>query len=841
MNPKFKLKALVLPCLTVMNAFWSLSTLADATPVESDTVELDTVVVVGQADAFDRAINQQKDSDNLITIMTANDIGEFPDSNASESLQRMVGLSIERDQGEGRFVRVRGLGPDFNAVTINGVRVPSPENDVRAVALDVVPSDLLGSLEVVKVLTPDMDADSLGGAVNLKTLSAFDKDGEFYKGHVEVGYDENVSEYSPAISGVYTNIFSFDGRQDRLGIALSASYQNRSFGSDNTETGGDWSIEDGVAQLEAFEARDYDIERERIGLAANFDWELNTNTQLFLRTLHSQFADDEIRNAAIFEFEENEDGSEFPTNGSREHEVEIERELKARKETQQVQSIMVGGEHRWDNWQTEFVLSHSHAEEDQPNAISGAVFKSDAFSDAGFNNTREPTIAVSDAYLDSDNYELDEIEVEDSFTEDNESAVKVDLTRSLIHKGNAWDLSTGLKLSRREKSNQNTTWVVDEFGDHSDSLSDYDGSSVDYDLGSFGPSINPGSIRDVVNSSDLDEFVDDEESIINDYTIDEDIDATYLQARGEIGNWTTIFGLRYEKTSTLASGFEYIKSEEGDDIVNRRRIGKDYEHVLPSAQVKFSPTNNIVWRAAYTNSIVRPNFEQLSPGLIIEDDEAEAGNPLLKALESQNLDVSFEYYMDDFGAVSVALFHKNIDNFIYESVTEFDDDVAAALGYEELSGFANGEEATLKGLEFNYLQRLPGALNNMFFSTNFTLTDSEAELAERTIPLPNQSDLTANVALTYENHAMSLRLSSVYKSEYLLEVGDEKAEDVYESDHSQIDFIGKYYLGDRYVISFKALNLTDEPYYTYTGKESLNHQYESYGRTFQLGFSIVNF
>ena len=116
-------------------------------------------------------------------MVHADGIGQLPDDNAAEALQRIPGVSTERDQGEGRFVSVRGLGADLNAVTINGTLVPAPESDRRGVALDVLPSELVQSLAVVKTLTPDMDANSLGGTVQVESLSAFDHDGLFLYGN----------------------------------------------------------------------------------------------------------------------------------------------------------------------------------------------------------------------------------------------------------------------------------------------------------------------------------------------------------------------------------------------------------------------------------------------------------------------------------------------------------------------------------------------------------------------------------------------------------------------------------------------------------------------------------
>lgn len=188
------------------------------------------VEVVGQAVSIDKALKEQRSSDSVKSVVHADGIGQLPDDNAAEALQRIPGLSVERDQGEGRFVSVRGIAPDLNSVTINGTLVPSPEGDRRAVALDVLPSELVQSLSVVKTLTPDMDANSLGGTIEVESLSAFDHDGLFYSISGEGSHDDNVGKTSPKFSGAFSNRFSLGDGVDNFGVAAALSWQERDFG-----------------------------------------------------------------------------------------------------------------------------------------------------------------------------------------------------------------------------------------------------------------------------------------------------------------------------------------------------------------------------------------------------------------------------------------------------------------------------------------------------------------------------------------------------------------------------------------------------------------------------------
>ncbi len=807
---------------------------------------LEHITVVGQGGALGRSLSRQRNADNIVTAASADAIGEFPDSNASESLQRLPGLSIERDQGEGRYVRVRGLAPDLNAVTYNGSRLTSPDAGSRAIGLDVIPSDLLQSIEVTKTLTPDMDADSLGGAIEIKSLSAFDKPDRFVKLSAEGSYDDHQSQWGPKVAATYSDRFALGGEEDSFGVALSGSWFNRRFGSENVETGGSWAFDDGQALLEETEMRDYQIERERLGLAANFDWRPTEMSNLFLRTLYSRFNDEETRNALVTEFD---DGV---VAGQADLATEHSRELKSRTETQTMRTVVLGGEHKWDAWTASFQGGWSLAETDRPDAIAGAAFEQELDAGVAYADSRKPVVSGPEALYQSSAFELDEVETESNFARDEEYNLRLDLAREFDLRDLFLEVKGGAKISRRKKENQEDHWVYEEFGDASELLNDYASGPVDYSLGRFGPGISEDAIHGLVNQLDRNDAVDELESIINDYQINEDINAGFLMFTGDWGDLRAVTGVRYEATRTRAKGWAY---SEIDDAYSRRDVRNDYQDWFPSAQLRYALNDNVVLRAAWTESMVRPTFEQMAPGYLLEGDEDEIeasfGNPDLKPLTSSNYDLSAEYYGEGIGVLSLGLFYKDIKQFIYQA------DLAGTGDYqdfEEAVTYVNGDTAKLYGAEFNaahQFSELPAPWNGLLLSTNLTLSRSDATIgwyddgvyASRDIAFPSQSDVTGNLALGYENQWLSLRLSAAYKSEYLQEVSelDDARYDVYADDHLQFDFIAKGHINKKLMVYFKALNLTDEPYYAYTGQRSYNAQYEQYGRTYQLGLSYIGF
>ena len=816
--------------------------------VSLSSKDVEHIMVVGQQGALSKSMNRQRGADNVLNVVSADVLGNFPDSNISESLQRVPGLSIERDQGEGRFVRVRGMAPDYNSVSMNGTRLPSPESDRRAVALDVVPSDLLQSVEVSKTLTPDMDADALGGAIEVKSLSAFDRDDTYVNLSAEASQDSLTDNTNPKLAASYSDVIG-----EKLGIAIGASWYNRDFGSDNVETGGNWDFTDGTgygnAALESVDHRDYEINRERLGIGVNFDYRPSDDTDLYLRTLYSEFDDTETRNSAKTKWKS-------PLQAGELSQGKTTRSLKSRSENQNITSYVLGGETRFERWTLDYQASHSTASADKPRDIAGADFVA-KIDDTGFSDTQRPHIIAPESYYQTDNFELDEIELAESKAKDTINSAQFDLSRQLSLGGYPAEVKTGLKLSRRDKTNREEVWIYSDFADQGVSddallLSQYSGDEVDYSLGRFGAGINASPVWDLVDSLDADANRDDIESTINDFDITEDVNAAYLMGHLDIGKLRILTGLRFEQNQwdSKGHGFDGV-SGDFIDINNT----SDEDHWLPALHLTYRYSDNTVLRGAWTNTLVRPTFGQLAPGYLREEDDGDIdltfGNPHLKSLESMNFDLSLEHYFGNIGLVSAGLFYKDIDNFIYKA------DLAGRGDYVDAHSavtYINGDSAHISGIELSYVQEfyfLPEPFNGLVLNSNLTYTDSAASISwlddgaehSRDIPMPSQSDITANLSLGYENTYASVWLSAAYKSEYLQEVSeiDDSRLDLYEDSHLQWDFVAKAHITTSLTLYFKGVNLTDEPYYSYAGNSAYNAQYEAYGRTFQLGVQYTNY
>ena len=829
-----------------LHAGFRISTLALAIAGSSASwaqATTEVMTIIGQAAQMEQALEEQRLSNNTESVVHADAIGQLPDENAAEALQRVPGISVERDQGEGRFVRVRGLGADLNSVTINGTLVPAPESDRRAVAMDVLPSELIQSLSVVKTLTPDMDANSLGGTIEVESLSGFDHDGLFYSLSTEASYDDNTGDTSPEVSGAFSNRFSVGDGVDNLAIATALSWADRSFGSDNVETGGAWDFDDPAgARLEELEERRYDINRERAGIGLNVDYRPDEDTELYLRTLYSRFKDSETRQANVIEF------ADAQLAGER-GDAEGAREIKDREETQEIKSLVIGGERQLGDWKVAAQYGYSEAEEDSPLHTPGAVFEgNDDFLNAGYNDSKQPNLSIDDAFYDPANFSLAEIEREQGLTTDTEQNIRVDLTRDWFMADLPSQLQFGAKFSTREKDNNLDVWAYEDFDSYG--FTDDQLSLEQFVSGTtrLGPKISASALERLLSGLNPADFYDDEESRINDFTIQENINAAYLMNTVDIDDLRIIAGLRYEGTRLKTEGTGL--NEGVFESVDTRN---SYHHWLPGLHAIYQLGANSQLRASWTNSVVRPTFGQLFPGFVVDGNEAEFGNPNLKPLESSNLDLGIEHYMGRAGAVSAFVFYKDIENFVYDADLAGTGDYAT---FDEAMSYVNGDSATVYGLELAYAQKfswLPAPWNGLLVNANTTLSRSDADIEQynpdtgrmqsRSIDLPGQSDLTGNLTLGWENDKLSLRVSANYKSDYLDEVGDvlDKRYDYRVDDQLFVDLSASYFLTDNLQLFMAAQNITDESYYVYTGDRKYNAQYEEYGPTYKVGLTLTHF
>jgi len=800
-----------------------------------------SVVITGQRAVLAKSIAAQEKADNIVNVLSSDDIGNLPDKNAAEALARLPGVAVQRDQGEGRYVTVRGLGPDLNAVTINGALVPSPEASRRAVALDVLPAGLIRSLEVSKTLTPEQDANSLGGTVEVRTMSAFDLPGSLLSVSAAASHDQNTGRNSPSAGLLWASRFAGGS----FGVAVGLSGEKRKFGSDNVETGGAWDGE----RLSGFELRDYLPVRERRAAALNLDFRPQAGNSWFLRSFLSRFSDDEVRDRLTVS---NVSGGAL-TEGVPAS-ARLERRIRQRKYTQEIQSAILGTQQKLGAWRLDAQGGRSHANEDTPEALNDGRFRGNAnFKDVSFSNGQRPALQAPTAAYDPASYSLNAITLQQRYSQDAEQHLKFDLGREFDLGDMRSALKFGAKASRREKRNDTNQWSYGAKAvPGSASMASFvQDRQLDYPFGPIGKALDPTAIRarmaglDRSNGARL-----AAESAINDFTLNEDIDAAYLQNTLSQGDWRLLVGVRAEHTAFAAAG---VRTSGG--AITPLQRSRSYTNWLPALQLRYDLDRDTSLRSAWTNAVVRANFSQLAPGIALASaTEATIGNPDLNPLKSHNLDLGVERVIGNDGALSAYLFYKDIKEFTYTTNLAGSGQWA---GYTSATTYANGDTAKVNGIELSWqqpLRMLPAPFNGLLLGANGALTDSRASIARfdgktgamaaRRIPLPGQSDRVMNLTLGYEAGPLSMRIALNYKSPYLLELGSDilnGAQDRIVDTQKQVDFSLSWQLAKGVQLSFDVANLNNEKYYVYQGVKQHNAQYEQYGRTYKLGLKASVF
>lgn len=810
--------------------------------LNNDTQELESVVVVGVLQGQAKALNQQKSADNIKSIIAAEQIGRFPDPNVAEAIQRVPGAAIQRDQGEGRYVLVRGLAPQFTNISINGEQIPSPEADIRYIALDAIPADQLAAIEISKALTPDMDGDAVGGAVNLVTRKAVSGDARF-SGTLIGGYNDLMGRPNAQGSLQYGQRFA----DDRLGVLLNSSYYVTERGSDNWER-----------DASEIELRDYELTRTRLGLSGTIDYRISDVSEIYFRGIYNDFTDREWRRRYIFI--PNVDDSPFEDH-------EIERAVKDRFESQTIASFNFGGVHTLPKFTIDYEAAYSYAEQDtpfdnevvfiaEPDNLTTSFTNRDfasfttIFEDEEALQGENRTFTPQTAYLNNSLYVFDELETGNTLAEDRNITGKFNVSVPYEIGGNNAMLKFGAKARFKEKTFDVVQNAFGWSGADDLLLSQFEGGLLDDNFlgGQYQLAANADmeSVLRFFNNNragfelDVESKIEDENS--ESFTANEDVYAGYLMTRVQLDRLMLLGGVRYELTEVSYTSNTVFYDNEGDlDGVITEEGSSDYDFILPQLHLKYQIDNNNNIRAAATYSYARPNFENIVPQTVIELNEKEGtiGNPDLLPVSAFNLDLMYEKYYGNVGILSAGVFYKKLDDFIYNSLTEQEIDGVADV---EVIQAVNGDQADLLGVELAYQRNfdfLPGILSGLGIYMNYTYTSSTASIVRgdvnEEITLPGQAEHIGNFSLSYDRGRFNTRLSANYRGSYLLEIGEEAAEDVYLNDRLQLDWTMMFAIDRKFRLFAEFLNLTDSAYEVYMGDEDTVIQREFYSWWSRIG------
>lgn len=801
----------------------------DAT-LATAVVQLDDLVVNAYATGSARAANIERTSDNLRSVVASDAFGQFPDGNAAEALNRVPGVSVERDQGEGRFVVVRGIDPNLNVVALDGIALASPSADERKTLLDTIPLEVVDNLSVSKTTTPDQPGDAIGGYIEISSPSAFDHEGFHTRGSASLLYAELTEDFGHEFSASVGDRF---GPSRTWGLVVSFVHSEREFGSDNVEAD-PWEPEGSGYVTGEVQYRDYDLVRERLGLNANLEFRPDDANRYFLRVGYNQYRDTEQRQALVLEPDNTVSAT---VGGFTDDDTAVVRELKVREETMRIWVASLGGEHRPGDWVIDYSAAVSAAEEDTPDEFE-VVYELDGAAETAFSGTAGRTPRVNftggDDPTTPANYEFDGVTLTEQLAKERDFSARINLRRDFASEVFRYVKFGGLTRFKT-KENDIEARESDDNPGAVDNYSAFASSGLRDFLRAGVPGIRPAIRSFFLNNQaafDMERALED--STVGDYETDEDVYAAYLMGNFRFGKTSVITGARVEHTEFETRGFSY---NDDTDAVGATRFAKDYTDVLPGLHLRHDATKDLVFRASVTRSISRPSFFQSAPGRLIVpgDTEVEQGNPDLDPYQATNLDVSASYYSKVAGNFSAGVFHKDIRDFIYQQTLPGGD---AATGFDLIT-YRNGEEGSILGLELGW-QRQLGA--GFALAASGTWSDGEASVLgadagdpSRDLPFVKQSDFIGQLALSFEQKRFFARLGYTVRSEYLDEIGGEPLEDRYVDHYFQIDFYGSYAFARNWKLYVEVNNLTNEPLEAYWGESGRLAQYEEYGVSGAVG------
>lgn len=849
----------------------------------TEDTQLDEVQITGYSIGSQaRALNTQKNKQNITNIVSTDQIGKFPDANIGDAVKRIPGITMQVDQGEARNIIVRGLSPQLNSVTLNGSRIPSAEGDNRNVQMDLIPSDMIQTIEVNKAVTPDMDADALGGSVNLITRTS----PQGFRLSATVGSGINFITDKRILNGAF--LLGNRSKNEKFGWMVSASINDNDFGSDDVEA--EWTDEfeynTGVQDSEGddileevnvnpyanvFEIREYLVQRVRRSFSANLDYKLDDNNTIYFKSIYNWRDDRENRfrleqeildgeDIGIDDFTVDASGNltSFPVEAKRQTKggIDNKRNKNRRLEDQRMFNFSLGGDHLFGNVEFDWMASYAKASEERLN--ERYITYESEYGIAYNNNEKKPLYTPLDAGdADFSIFKFDEMTEESQYTEEKDFNLFLNakLPLTLLEDRDGF-LKFGAKTRLKNKNRDNG------FMDYSDSpvfdevsgvyyllgdvpTKDYSDNDYlaggQYQVGSFATAPFLGGLN--LNNEDLFEGEDlPEEYATANYDVDENVFAGYVMIDQELSDkFSVLAGVRLEHTAIDSKGNVLTFNQDGDvDGVNTVEDKNNYTNILPGVHFKYNLTDNTIFRFAWTNTIARPNYVDLVPYQEInnEDEEIFLGNSELDPTTSMNFDFMAEHYFKSVGIISGGLFYKNIKDFIYIRQTENTD------GYEVYQPL-NGKGASVFGAEVSFQRRLdflPGFAKNFSIYLNYTYLTSNADGIynedgeERSdLDLPQTSPNMFNGSLGYNGKNFSIRLSANYSDSYIDEIGGNAFEDRYYDEQFFLDLNTNVSINKNLSIYANLNNITNQPLRYYQGVSSRTMQMEYYDMRLTFG------
>lgn len=815
------------------------------------------------------ALSRQKAAPVVMNVVASDQVGKFPDQNAAAALSRVPGVAVQRDQGQARYINLRGTPQRWTTLAFDGVNVIGSEG--RIVRFDEIPAPIIRSIEATKAISPDLPAESVAGRVNVQTASAFDRPGFHVSGETASGYMALSEEVQYNGSAQVSHTFG-----EKWGVIATAARYKRNQVTNNIESqyapGPNGQLFPAAADY-----RVYYLDRTNNAVSGRLDFRPTDAHELFLTSTFVEFNDDEQRNQYVFNLSDAQDGfgngSNTPMKGSLRG-VPMQQFVGPGYYRNSTWTTIAGGTSRLAEWTTDYRASYTRTKAALDLPIMLPLQAAPPLNVRyDYSNPDFPEVDLTTpsgeavSAIPQTDPEVDVGFLVDGDEEADAYSAQLDLKRSWTPLGISSDLQIGSKVDLRDKGGYQFAISVVPIGPLLGQIGassiDYGAHLMDESLKSDFPFPNRYNVQryDVFGiEKQMNEKITqlteaglyDPSSAVPDenrYKVSEEIYAGYLMNTWKMGWGSVLAGARLEHARYDSEGFRVVGGES--EPVSESTA----EWMLfPSVHVNLDLTEDLKLRLAGTSTVSRADFAARRPSVAIDDANRtiSGGNPLVRSERSWGADLRAEYYLPRTGIVSASAFGKWVSDPLFTTTTLVDGDRFDGAGTDRTayvySAPRNGEDGRVLGVELNYFQQwhfLPGPLAGLGLQANATFLDSEfitptsAEGESRTTPFPGTSDVVYNTSLFFERWGLSARLSYQWRDDWLFQIDPSDGRlDNYWHDESRLSASVRYALTDQLTVFADANNLTDELGRRYVGDEDRPSEVEGFGRRYLIGLRV---
>jgi TonB-dependent receptor len=857
-------RKLSLIALAVASAVHSMAQAQEKNP------DTQVVVVTGIAGSVESALSQKKRSTNMVEAITAEDMGKFPDLNLSESLQRVPGVTLERNNvGDGSAINLRGLGPQFTVVTVNGMEGVSAgtdnnfglSNGSRGFNFEILPSELFTNATVNKSSSAALVEGGMAGVVELETARPLDQKGFRFMSSAKGNYSDKSGNWDPRatvmVSNNWDRVFGLSAAITtadttfRSDTAQGGSYRN--FGAVNTGTRASDTIRSYIV-ANGPRYIYYADQRKTLGATTTAQWAPSRDLVFTADMLYGKLSSKRniTRDDAA-----TESGLNAPVS------VTVDQGLITAGQFTGVQQrvgttyltteenlrqfTLQGSWRLNDAWTVRPFVGTAKREADRTyDLYSFRLAKNGAF-DPGI-----VSYQIRGDYLDFKTTDTDFSSNPKDFLfnvfiarpssdTDKERTAKLDVERE-VDDSVMTKLKFGLRQTGHDKDTVQTQWRLNRIAGVGIAVPPSLGSvysNVDFHVAGGGTSIpssllvaNPALISSVffpggvpvagTARADLSAY-----GAQNSYAISEDTSNAYVAGTFERWGATLDTGLRYVRTRQTSSGYTVENANLPTQRITPLSISSTYTKLLPSANLRYELSPDALLRAAYSKTLTRPDLGQLAPsetvtGIDQSGGRGTRGNPLLQPYTSNNYDLGGEWYLAKAAMVGMTVFRKDIGNFI-DTATFTENrnfprqaDGVIVNGPIIFTQPVNGVSAKIHGAEFVIQSRftfLPaGWMQNLGGIFNYSYTKSSANFAQqgdvRSSGLPGLSKNSYNASVYYDDGKLEGRASYAWRGKYLAQFSDDFGVPRFRQAYGQVDLSASYKLTKRLTAQLDVLNAT---------------------------------